>query len=115
MNLNEAMKETTKVATEMVSQGAKEWDNKTRFIALVEEIGELAHAILLDHQEKPEHRRRSIVVDSLCDALFMIFRLADEYDIDLDKKYQELLNQINRRYKDGKFVKNYGLQEDKRN
>ena len=114
MDLNEAMEKTLEVANEMSSHGAKDWDPKTRFIALVEEVGEIANALMLEHGDKPGEVRRAELADSICDALFDLFLLAKAYGIDLNKEYGVLLGQLRKRFKDGKFVGAYGLQEDRR-
>ena len=114
MDLNEAMEKTLNTVNEMVSHGATKWDSKTRFISLVEEVGELANAIMLEHGDKPEGVRRAELTDSICDALFNLLLLAKNYDIDLNKEYNELLEQLKLRFKDGKYVGSYGLQKDRR-
>jgi NTP pyrophosphatase (non-canonical NTP hydrolase) len=113
MDLNKAIEKTKKVSDDMISHGAKEWDTKTRFTGLVEEVGELANAILLEHKDKPEVVRRAELIDSICDVLFMLLRIAEAYDIDLNKEYPKVLEHIRMRFKDGKYSDNYGLQKDK--
>jgi NTP pyrophosphatase (non-canonical NTP hydrolase) len=104
MDLNEAIKETKKVCSSIPTPNGKEWDAKTRFIDLVEEVGELANALLLEHGDKSEKRRRAELVDSVCDVLFDVLMLADAYGIDLDKEYPKVLEHLRQRAEKGGFV-----------
>ncbi len=104
MDLNEAVRETKKVCSSIPTPKGKGWDAKTRFIDLVEEVGELANAIMLEHGDKAEKRRKAELIDSVCDTLFDLLMLADAYGIDLDKEYPKVLEQITNRVKDGGFV-----------
>lgn len=79
------------------------WNPETRFVDLVEEIGELANAILVKENKKSKQRQKSEIADSLCDSIFNIFMLADIYKVDLDKEYQQVLKQVEKRIKAGKF------------
>jgi len=104
MDLNEAMKKTKKVVEEIEEKRGRKWDTKTRFIDLVEEVGELANALILEHGNKPERARRAELVDSVCDVLFDLLILAEMYNIDLDKEYPKVLDHIRKRNEEGQFV-----------
>lgn len=104
MDLNEAVKETRKVSDAIPTKSGKDWDIKTRFLDLVEEVGELANALLLEHEDKAEKRRRAELVDSICDVLFDVLMLADAYGINLDKEYPKVLEHIGKRAESGGFV-----------
>jgi len=84
----------------------KEFDKKTRFIDLVEEIGELANAILIAEKDKPKNRAFQLdgLKDSLCDVLADILLLASDYNIDLDIEYQKMLQQLEERITKGEFT-----------
>ena len=79
------------------------WNPEVRFVDLVEEVGELANAILVKEKHKSKKRQRADLADSLCDCIFNIFMLADNYQIDLDKEYQQALKQVRERIKKGDF------------
>ncbi len=104
MDLSEAVKETKKVSDAILAISGKDWDAKTRFIDLVEEVGELANALLLEHGDKAEKRRRSELIDSVCDVLFDVLMLADAYGIDLNKEYPKVLEHLRQRAEKGGFV-----------
>ncbi len=104
MDLNEAVEKTKKVVAEIEEKRGKKWDSKTRFIDLVEEVGELANALILEHGDKPEKVRRAELADSVCDILFDLLMLADAYGIDLNKEYPKVLDHIRKRNRAGQFV-----------
>jgi NTP pyrophosphatase (non-canonical NTP hydrolase) len=79
------------------------WNPEVRFVDLVEEIGELANAILVKENHKSKKRQRAELADSLCDCLFNIFMLAEHYKIDLDQEYQQIMKQVSERIKKGDF------------
>lgn len=99
-SLNELMTATKKVADKMPNKG---WTIHTRFVELVEEVGELANAIQTDEGFKSKKRKKSEVTDSVCDILYALLLIADNYKIDLDKEYPAVLKQIDDRRKSGEF------------
>jgi len=101
MRLNEAVKETQKASQKM--PGNKQWTAHTRFVELVEEVGELANAIQTDEGYKTRKRKKSEIIDSVCDVLWEILLIAGIYRIDLDIEYPEVLKQIDARRKKGEF------------
>lgn len=101
MKLNEAILETEKVAHKM--PGNKEWKVHTRFVELVEEVGELANAIQTEEGYKTKNRKKSEVVDSVCDVLWEVLLIAGIYKIDLDKEYPKVVKEIDNRREKGEF------------
>ena len=82
-----------------------QWDKKTHFVDLVEEVGELANALLIEGKDKDQKRKRAEINDSLADILFELIQLADACDVDLlevlSKQLDELeIRQNNREYHD---------------
>jgi len=100
LTLNEAAEETKKVVSKMPD---KNWTIHNRFTELVEEVGELANAIQTDEGFKTQKRKKSEVIDSICDVLFEIFNIANHYKVDLDKEYPQILKQLKERTKKGEF------------
>jgi NTP pyrophosphatase (non-canonical NTP hydrolase) len=101
VKLNEAIKETEKIAQKM--PGNKQWSVHTRFVELVEEVGELANAIQTEEGYKTKNRKKSEVVDSVCDVLWEILLIAGIFRIDLEKEYPRVLKEIDSRRKKGEF------------
>jgi NTP pyrophosphatase (non-canonical NTP hydrolase) len=103
MDLNEAVRRTEEVAEAIERKRGKRWDAKTRLIDLMEEAGELANAVLVEQGNKPLRRKKSDLVDSVCDVLFAVFMMANVYDIDLEKEYLKVLDHIKERDRKGDF------------
>ena len=100
MKLNEAIEKTKKVANKM--PGPK-WGIYQRFAELNEEVGELANAIQTKEGYKTAARKKSEVVDSVCDVLYEILLIAAIYNIDLDTEYEKVLKAIDARRAEGEF------------
>jgi len=81
------------------------WNKKTRFIDLVEEIGEIANAILVKEGQKPKktlHEGNSLP-DALCDTFYDLLLISYQYGIDLEKEYLVMLKRLEKRIKAGEF------------
>lgn len=100
LTLNQLIKATHKVASRLPNEN---WTIHTRFVELVEEVGELANAIQVDEGFKSKKRKKSEVINSVCDILFEILNIASYYKIDLTKEYPEVLREIDQRRKSGEF------------
>lgn len=100
LTLKQAINETKKVASKMPDE---RWTIHNRFVELVEEVGELANAIQTDEGFKSKKRKKSEVVDSICDVLFELLLIANYYKVDLEKEYPAVLEQIDKRRKQGEF------------
>ena len=101
LTLNQAIKETEKVCRKFPN--LKKWNSHHRFAELVEEVGELANAIQTTEGYKSNKRRKSEVVDSICDILYEVLMMASMYNVDLDKEYPKVLKQLEKRIKAGEF------------
>lgn len=83
----------------------RQWDKKTRFVDLVEEIGEIANALLVEDRQKPKrvlHPGNSLA-DSLSDTLYDLLILAHQYGINLEKEYSAMLERLEKRIEGGEF------------
>ena len=100
LTLNQAIENTKKVNRKMPNDN---WTIHNRFTELVEEIGELANAIQTDEGFKSKKRKKSEVVDSVCDVLFELLLIATYYNMDLEKEYPKVLKQIDERREAGEF------------
>jgi NTP pyrophosphatase (non-canonical NTP hydrolase) len=63
-------------------------------INLLEEVGELANAVLVESGDKPEKRRRAQLRDSFADILFALSATADAFEVDLEKELLKTLKEI---------------------
>ncbi len=97
--LNQAIKETREVASQMPIK----YPIHARLVDLIEEVGELANAIQVQEGYKSKKRKKSDLVNSVCDVLYSIFLVASHYNVDLDKEYPLVLQEIDERRKSGAF------------
>ncbi len=101
-SLNELKGLTQKITSGMPNQN---WTIHQRLTELMEEVGELANAIQTTEGFKSKNRQKAELNDSICDVLFEVLNIAAHYNIDLDKEYPEVLEQIDKRRKSGEFDK----------
>lgn len=99
----EWVKKTMETQAVMEASGVKRYGIEALVLDLMEEVGELANAILIEEGHKPEKRRRAELVDSVCDVLYDLLRIADHYKIDLEKEYQKVLEQLKERGRKGEL------------
>jgi len=77
-----------------------------RMLDLVEEVGELASAMLYVDGGKTSGnpnkiKTREDIADGLADILYDLIILADHYKVDLPKEYSAMLKQLEKRFGDG--------------
>lgn len=70
------------------------WDLKTHYIDLVEEVGELGNAILVESGDKSIKRKRAQLNDSFADVLFELIMMSDEAGVDLEQALLEMLDEL---------------------
>lgn len=80
-----------------------DWTIHNRLAELMEEVGELANAIQTDEGFKSQKRKKSDLVDSVCDVLFEVFAIAAHYKVNLNHEYPKVLRSIDDRRKSGEF------------
>lgn len=105
MNLKDYQKKTKKLSLlfKRLPGDIGNWDAKTYMINLVEEIGELSNAMLVEEGKKSLKRKKSNVADSLCDSLYSLFMIAECYNLDLEEEYDKVLNDLEGRINNGEF------------
>ncbi len=82
---------------------AGKWDIKTCLIDLMEEVGELSNAVLVEEGNKSEKRRMAKVDNSLGDIQFALYLIADKYGLDLEEEYEKVLVELEERLKKKHF------------
>lgn len=107
MDFDELVKRTLKVR-EQFRKRSTNFDKRDRVLDLVEEVGELAHAVLMVEGRKKKNiegggKKVSDVADALSDMLFDMIVLAEDYQIDLVKDYERMLKELRKRIKKGEF------------
>ena len=99
------LKQLTEKTVKLTKKFPQKWNKNTRFIDLVEEIGEIANAILVKEEQKPKktlHKGNSLP-DALADTLYDLIMLAHQHGIDLEKEYLEMLKKLEKRIEKGEF------------
>lgn len=102
------MKKIIEKTRQISKQFPQKYDTRDHFIDLVEEVGELAQALMISTGRKRTNdpaKQRDIedVKDALCDVLFELIRLSDDLGIDLEAEYVKTLEQIQERIDKGEF------------
>jgi NTP pyrophosphatase (non-canonical NTP hydrolase) len=106
MKNSKSLKDLQEVTGKLHQKFPVQWDRKTTFIDLIEEVGELANAVLIAEKAKPKRRAwqgEEGLADSLCDILDALFILANKYEIDLEKEYTAMLKRLEKRIEKGEF------------
>ena len=101
--MDKLQEKTKKLLAEFERVRTKKWTPEAMLTDLTEEVGELANAILVKEGFKNEKRAKADLVDSICDILFDVFMIAEEYNIDVEKEYLKVLEQLQARIKKGEF------------
>jgi len=99
-SLEDLVKMTEKVRIQF---GGPDWSPEVRTLDLMEEVGELCNAILVQEGHKHKKRARAELADSLCDVLYNILLLSSLYKINLEQEYQQMLERLIERIKNKEF------------
>ncbi len=92
--MNKTFQEIIEEVKQAGSRFDNRWDIKTHYIDLVEEVGELGNAILIEGGDKSPKRKRAEVQDSFADILFELILMADEANIDLEQSIGKMLAEL---------------------
>jgi NTP pyrophosphatase (non-canonical NTP hydrolase) len=102
--MQDLINQTKQIATRFPTHYTKQ----NRFLDAVEEMGEIAQAVLITENiktTKDPAKQRDVndIADGICDLIYNLFLLADDYHIDLPKAYQQMLAELNNRLDTGEF------------
>lgn len=102
------LKQLIKDTNEVAERFPKKFGKRDNFIDLVEEVGELAQAIMISEGWKTTNdpsKQRTIedVKDALGDVMFQIIRIAEQYEVDLAEEYPKVLAHLRGRLDSGEF------------
>jgi len=105
MEIKEAQEKVRKVS------GKLEHPRLGSFIALTEEVGEIANEVmkLEFYEETPDNSR---LKGEMCDTLFALIELANVYDVDLDAEFQKKLKSLEPRFEE--WHKSFGDKMDEK-
>lgn len=74
------------------SQFKSRWSIETRIVNLTEEVGELAHDVLVTEKKKSDKMMGPSIGIGLANLLYEIFLIAGHYKVDLDNDWQKFLD-----------------------
>jgi len=69
----------------------RKWTPEVIMVDLMEEVGELANAVLVREKFKSEKRKKSDLRDCFGDVLMDLIFLANYYEIDIEEEYNKIL------------------------
>jgi NTP pyrophosphatase (non-canonical NTP hydrolase) len=87
----------TRQVTRLFDKLVGKWDSSVMVTELVGEVGTLADSIMIrDGHRPPRENSDDInIEDDVVDVLFMLIRIADHYDIDLERAYENMILETN--------------------
>ncbi len=102
--MKEIQRETEKIIKEFQKIEKRPWTPEVIMLDLMEEVGELANAILVKEEYKSVKREISGLRDSIADVLYALVRLANFYKINIKDEYMKMLKELRNRIDKGEFV-----------
>ncbi len=107
MDFKQVIEQTERIGRAFEKRSRK-FTKQERMLDLVEEVGELAQAMLIVDKRKltedPKKRKtRADIADALGDIMFDLILLAKDYEIDLASEYTNTLNHLSERLDEGEF------------
>jgi len=103
-NFQELIENTRNLAVQFPNHYIKQ----DRLLDAMEEMGELAQAMLIVEKRKTtndpsKQRTTKDIADGLCDLLYNLILLADDYQIDFTLEYRDMLSRLQHRINQGEF------------
>lgn len=89
-NFNNAVKQSSQIDKRFKIR----WDIKTRLVNLSEEVGELAHDVLVKEKLKNDKPIAKNLGADLTNLMYELFLIANHYKIDLDKSWETFLKEM---------------------
>jgi NTP pyrophosphatase (non-canonical NTP hydrolase) len=82
----------TREITQLFDQDVGEWKASVMLTELTGEVGTLADSIMIKEGHRPPRDGDHIdLEDDIVDVMFMLIRIADHYDINLEKAYEKMI------------------------
>ncbi|MGD9129098.1 MAG: MazG nucleotide pyrophosphohydrolase domain-containing protein [Candidatus Woesebacteria bacterium] len=101
--MKKTFSELKKEALNIAKSFPNQWDLTTHCVDLMEEVGELANAVLIETKQKSKKRQRAHLEDSFADVLFELILMADEANIDLEEVLAQMLSELKARIKNNEY------------
>lgn len=96
----------TREVTSLFDKEVGEWDIPVMVTELVGEVGTLADSIMMKERYRPLRDGDHIdLEDDIVDVLFMLIRIADHYEIDLESAYKAMIERTRKKLEDRMHVR----------
>ncbi len=100
MQVSEMVHKTREV-THLFDKEVGEWNVPVMVTELVGEVGTLADSIMIrEEYRRPRNGEHIDLEDDIVDVLFMLIRIADHYEIDLESAYRTMIDRTRRKLED---------------
>ena len=98
-SIEDFAKRSKKMVERYAKGEPKRWTMEGTTLELMTEVGDLTDYILRKEYYKPNVYQELDyhIEDELCDIMFVLFRIADAYKIDLSEAYQKMLDLMEER------------------
>jgi len=102
------MKDIIKKTKEIHDLFPNKYDKRSRLLDLMEELGELAQAVHIVEGFKTTNDPSKVktvddVADGVCDILYELILLSQDYNLDLEHEYLSMLGRLKKRVASGEF------------
>jgi NTP pyrophosphatase (non-canonical NTP hydrolase) len=96
----------TREVTCLFDEEVGKWDIPVMVTELVGEVGTLADSIMMKERYRPLRDGDHIdLEDDIVDVLFMLIRIADHYEIDLESAYKAMIARTRKKLEDRMHVR----------
>ncbi len=97
MEIKEIQKQSREIIDKIDSKYGKKHDVETTFIHLIEEIGEISRQ-LYNSKIGRDKLDKENMSEEIADCIILLSKLADSYNIDLEKAITNKIRQLNERF-----------------
>lgn len=81
----------------------RKWTPEVIMADLMEEVGELSNAVLVQEKFKSEKRKKADLKDSVADVLFDLILIANYYNINIKEEFMKMIEELKERIDSGKM------------
>jgi NTP pyrophosphatase (non-canonical NTP hydrolase) len=98
----------TREITHLFDQYVGEWDISVMLTELTGEVGTLADSIMIkEGHRRPRNDEPIDLEDDIVDVMFMLIRIADHYEIDLENAYKKMIQRTREKLEAGLNAREY--------
>ena len=100
MEIKEAQEKVSKIVEDYHKKHKEDYKDTKEiiFIHLVEEIGEIAREIYNEKSKWRGEFNKEKLAEEIADSLVHLFRLSEEYDINIEKEFNKKIEKLKERF-----------------